>query len=288
MLLQATYSQKGLGISLAAKRIDNLDFRSDRNATFNNLTLNFLPPQTKQHTYRLATLFPYATQPLGEFGIQGEIMYKLKRGSALGGKYGTNITANYSRLSGIDTVHTADPLEGYTSSFADFDPKTVYFQDINIEISRKFSKKWKGTLNYLYIVYSKSLFKQLTGFNTTEQVKSHVVIADITYKIKPKNTLRMEFQHAHTKQEFGSWAMILAEYTLAPHWFVAVFDEYNYGNAIESQRLHYYSAQVGYNWGEYRIAGGYGRQRAGVLCVGGVCRVVPAANGFNLTVSGTF
>ncbi|MCB9235128.1 MAG: hypothetical protein H6581_25965 [Bacteroidia bacterium] len=287
LLVQGSYSRKGLGISVAAKRIDNLDFRSDRGATFNNLTINFLPPQTKQHTYRLATLFPYATQPLGEFGIQAEVIYNIKKGSKLGGKYGTSITANYSRLNGLVKTPAIDPTDGYTTGFLDLTPQP-YFQDINVEISRKFNAHWKGSFTYLYILYDHQLFHQLTGFDASTQVKSHVTILDVSYKVKPKQTLRMEFQHALAKQEFGSWAMVLAEYTIAPHWFIAAYDEYNYGNAVPEKRLHYYSFTGGYNWGQYRLSAGYGRQRAGVLCVGGVCRVVPAANGFNLTVSGSF
>ncbi|MEM7041068.1 MAG: DUF6029 family protein, partial [Bacteroidota bacterium] len=68
IFVQASYAKKGLGVSVQWKRIDNMDFRSDRGAAVNNLNTNFLPPQTRQHTYRLATLFPWATQPLGEWG----------------------------------------------------------------------------------------------------------------------------------------------------------------------------------------------------------------------------
>ena len=61
--LQTSYSQKGLGIVLAAKRNDNFSFRSDRTEGLQNLLINYLPALTKQHTYNLlATLYPYATQ----------------------------------------------------------------------------------------------------------------------------------------------------------------------------------------------------------------------------------
>lgn len=287
MLLQASYSKKGLGISVQAKRIDNMDFRSDRSATFNNLNLNFLPPQTKQHTYRLATLFPYATQPLGEWGFQAEILYKLKRGSMLGGKYGTNVTFNFSRIHGLDKVATVDPFENYTASFFGMTDKP-FFQDINIDISHKFSKKFKASLNLLHINYEENLFKQLTGFTTTEDVVADVQIVDMSYQLKKKHTLRMELQHALTQQEFGSWAMALVEYSFAPHFFVAVFDEYNYGNADPELQIHYFTGKAGYIWKTYRLELGYGRQRAGVLCVGGVCRIVPASNGATLSLTGSF
>lgn len=286
-LLQASYSRKGLGISVQAKRIDNMDFRSDRAATFNNLNLNFLAPQTKQHTYRLATLFPWATQPLGEWGFQAEVLYKIKKGTPLGGKYGTSITANFSRVHGLRRDSVADPFEGYSTELFGMTEKP-YFQDINVEIAHKFNKKWKAALTLLHFNYDEVLFKALTGFTSTEDVTADVQILDVSYRVKKKQTLRMEFQHSYTQQEFGSWAMILAEYTIAPRFFIAVFDEYNYGNADENLRLHYFSGNAGMNWKTYRISLGYGRQRAGVLCVGGVCRIVPASNGATISISGTF
>ncbi len=40
--------------------------------------------------------------------------------------------------------------------------------------------------------------------------------------------------------------------------------------------------------GSTRIAVGYGKKRAGIFCVGGVCKEVPSSNGFNLTISSSF
>ncbi len=287
LLVQASYARKGLGISVQAKRIDNMDFRSDRSATFNNLNLNFLAPQTKQHTYRLATLFPWATQPLGEWATQLEVAYKIKKGTTLGGKYGTSLTFNFSRIHGLDKVATVDPWEGYTADFFGMTDKPL-FQDINLEIYHKFSKRFKATLNLLHFNYEEVLFRQLTGFNTTEDVTADVQILDMSYKLKKKHTLRWELQHAYTQQEFGSWAMALVEYSIAPRYFIAVFDEYNYGNADPNLRLHYFSGTAGVNYKTFRFQLGYGRQRAGVLCVGGVCRIVPASNGATLSVTGSF
>lgn len=287
LLLQASYARKGLGVSFTAKRIDNMDFRSDRTATFNNLNLNFLPPQTKQHTYRLATLFPYATQPLGEAGFQLEVFYKIPKETLLGGKYGTTISLNISRIHGLNkTPDTLDPDMGYVTEPLGLGE--LFFQDINLEITHKFSPGFKASFTHLMFNYEKTLFKALTGLISTHDVSAQVDVLEMSFKVKSKHNLRTELQHVFTKQEFGSWAMVLGEYTVAPHWFVAVFDEYNYGNYDPNKRIHYFSGQAGYLLDNFRIAAGYGRQRAGVLCVGGVCRFVPASNGFTLSVSGTF
>jgi hypothetical protein len=55
-----------------------MDFRSDRAVTGNRLLINYLPAVNRQQTYRLATLYPYATQPLGEMGGSAEIYYNFK------------------------------------------------------------------------------------------------------------------------------------------------------------------------------------------------------------------
>lgn len=287
MLVQLNYSTKGFGVSLTGKRIDNMDFRAERSATFNNLTINYLPAITKQHTYRLPTLFPYATQPLGELGYQGEIFYKIKKGSKIGGKYGTQVTLNASLIYGLDKQAVTDPFEGYTTTFMGT-TELPFFRDINIELNRTISPKLKGSVMYMNVFYEKDKFKELTGFNTTHEVHANVGVLDVTYKWKPKHIFRTEVQGCFTQQEFGSWAYALLEYNYSTHWFVAVFDEYNYGNAEEEKRLHYFTGQVGYMWDTFRITAGYGRQRAGVLCVGGVCRQVPASNGFQFSIYGTF
>jgi hypothetical protein len=45
---------------------------------------------------------------------------------------------------------------------------------------------------------------------------------------------------------------------------------------------------VAYNNDANRIQLSYGKQRAGVVCVGGVCRVVPASNGFTISITTSF
>jgi hypothetical protein len=116
LLINATYSQKGIGIYISAKRVDNMSFRSDRNAALNNLQINYIPSITKNHTYSLAAMYPYATQANGEVGFQSEIIYNFDRGSSLGGKYGTNITINFSHVNSLKKTPTANS-KAYKSYF---------------------------------------------------------------------------------------------------------------------------------------------------------------------------
>jgi len=284
--LRGAYSRKGLSVIFAAKRIDNMNFRSDRNATINDATLSFLPAITKAHTYRLPTLYPYATQPNGEIGGQIDVIYKIPKGSKLGGKYGTKIHLNYARINGIDTTHVISGRTYEVPFFGEF--RKNYFQDFNVEISRKFNKKYTGILKYINLTYDKNVIELGAPNLGADTVKAHIIIHEGRYKFNRKHSLRWELQHMSTKEDLGSWAMALLEYSISPHWFFNLSDEWNYGNPDEGRRVHYYNVGFAYILKANRLSLSYGKQRAGLLCVGGICRVVPASNGFTFSYSTSF
>jgi hypothetical protein len=117
-----------LGISLQAKRVENFDFRSDRNAQGNDLLLNFIPMLNKQHTYALpASIYPYAVQANSELGWQADVNFTTPKW--LKKKYATTVNLNFSMVSALDTTPTGDRY-GYTSSAFDFGKQ--YYMDANI------------------------------------------------------------------------------------------------------------------------------------------------------------
>ncbi|NNC86424.1 MAG: hypothetical protein HKN75_10110 [Bacteroidia bacterium] len=285
LLLSATYTKKGIGFVVSAKRMDNMDFRSDRTAQGNNLNINYLPALTKIKTYRLSTLYPYATQPNGEMGLQSEFFYKIKRGTPLGGKYGTKVSFNFTSIHNIDTTwNVPNDTMGYESDFFALGDEK-YYQDFSVEVEKKFSMKSKLITEVLYFVYDKDVIQGLSGFG---KIHSNIVTLDFEYKFNNKHSLRTELQHLYTEQDMQSWAFVLAEWSISPNWFISAFDEYNYGNDIEDDRIHYLNTAVAYVKKANRISLGYGKQREGLLCVGGICRNVPASNGFTLSVSSSF
>jgi hypothetical protein len=288
LIITTGYAGSGFGISAGVKRIDNFDFRSNRNAALNDLLINYLPPMTPQHTYRLATLYPYATQPTGEMGAQVDVFYNAKEGSWLGGKYGTNFTLNYSRINGIQkqAVTGPDSAKGYNSDFFAVGENT-YYQNMSVEVSKKISPKVKTNWSYIFIEADNEILR-ITNNLDVKTIYAHIAVADIAWKFKPKNTLRFEAQNLYTQQDNGSWAMALIEYQMGSNFFFAVYDEYNYGNKIESLKVHYLGASAGYTKGTVRVTLNGGRQRAGVFCVGGVCRFVPASSGVSMSVAASF
>ncbi len=291
LLVNAAYSQKGLGIFVSAKRIDNMSFRSDRTANLKDLNINYLPDVSKNHTYALSAMYPYATQSNGEVGFQTEITYKIKKKSLLGGKYGTNLSLNFSQANSLDKKAIAEGIEigqkgtlGYTSDYFSIGDE-IYYQDFSFQIDKKVNKKFKFSAVYQNQIFNFDVVRGKPGY---ENVYTNIGVFDITYKIKRKHSIRLELQGLMTEQDMGDWAMALVEYTISPHWFFSVSDQYNYGNDHEELRIHYYSSAFGYKKNATRLQFGYGKQREGVVCVGGICRTVPASNGFSFSLNSSF
>lgn len=281
LLINASYFKSGFTASLNIKRIDNFDFRSDRTATGNDLLINYLPSLSINYTNRLFSLYPYVTQPLGEFGTQGEISYNFKKKTKLGGKYGTFISANYTRIHDIERHQLDSPLQ-YESGLFDISDKVLY-QAFSIEISKKFNKRLKNKLIYQYFESDNSVLL-VADFKGT--IAGHITVLETNYKISSNQSLKLELQSLLTSQDQGDWATLQLEYTIFRKWFINFLDDYNYGNP--NGAIHYATVGGGFHKGSTRIIMSYGRQRAGVLCVGGICRLVPATNGFSLSLSKSF
>ncbi len=281
--MSVSYSKTGFGLVFTANRYDNFSFRSDRNATSNNLFINSVPTIVPIHAYSLETIYPYAVHPTNEMGGSAEIFVKFKRKSFLGGKYGTLLSLDFVHVRSIQKTPTFDGT-GYTSRF--FMPgKTVFYQEIGAKLEKKISRKIKLKAKYLNLRYNKDIVQGLVGYGT---IYANIGILDLTYRFTYTKALRTELQMLHTKQDMGSWAMIFAEYSVSPHWYFTVYDQYNYGNPHVEKRVHYYDLSVTYVHEGSRISIGYGRHREGIICVGGVCRNMPASNGFTFSVSTTF
>jgi hypothetical protein len=294
-MLSATYATKGFGMYAMFKRYDNMSYKSNRAVTANGLDINFLPPNTETHTYMLTSMYPYNTQPNGEIGFQLQLNYKVPKKSKLGGKYGMGIAINYSQVNDIvkdpvsvpgtdSTAIGAAGTDGWTSPFFKFGDR-IYWQDLTLAIDKKFSKKFKGIFTYMYQTYD---IATLEGHTGEPAVLSHIGVVELTYKFTSKHALRGELQGLWSQQDKGDWAALLLEYTISPNWFFSVSNQYNYGNPENDKRLNYYTGSFGYTHETTRISITYGRQREGIVCVGGVCRAVPASSGFYVTISSNF
>lgn len=289
-LLSVTYASRGLSAYIQAKRSDNMSFRSDRMVDAESISsfINHLPAFTMTQTYALAAMYPYATQPDGEWAFQAEIGYKFKRGTALGGKYGTEVRLTSSYISALDRnvpegADKNDPYPGSDNFGAAFwKIGSLNYADLNFEIKKKVSKNVSLTLFYLFQKYNQEVIEG-HGVNGA-MVTANTFVLEGQWKMAKKTQLRWEVQYLTTKQDRGDWISGLVELSLAPHWMITVSDTYNLGTT----KTNYYEGLITYNYKANRFSFGYGRTRAGFNCSGGVCRLVPATRGFNLSYSYNF
>ena len=285
-MLSASYSRKGMSALLQAKRSEYMSFRSRRSMSGTSSFINHLPAFTHDQTYALAAQYPYATQLDGEWAFQAEFGYSFKKGSTLGGKYGTKVKFNVSHVRGInDDYEIKNPVasdrlmgsDGYKSSF--FKMGETYYQDIDVQIEKRFTRDFLLNFMYMNERYNMTVIEGHGGM-----IESNIFIADGKYKFSPKLTLRCELQYQFCEGDDGDWAFGLAELSWAPHWMFTVSDMWNCGET----KVHYYQALVTYSLKSHRIQAGYGRTDAGFNCSGGVCRWVPATRGFTFSYNYSF
>jgi hypothetical protein len=258
-MFSGSYSQRGLSLLLQGRRSENMSFRSRRTQMGISSTINHLPAFTQDHTYALAALYPYATQLAGgEWAWQAEAGYNFKRHTPIGGLYGMNAKLNLSHVR----------WEG-----------TTYYQDFDVQLSRRLSRDFKLTVMYMNQRYNKTVVEGEGGM-----VHSNIFIGDGLYQLARKVRLRGEVQYLTTADDAGDWCFGLLELSVAPRWLFTVSDLWNNGDT----NTHYYQGLVTYSTGSHRLQAGYGRTRAGYNCSGGICRFVPATKGFTMSYNYNF
>lgn len=274
-LLELGYNYKGLGIFLAGRRLEWMQSQVYRGSNNLDNTLNYIPAMSMQYTYLLTNLHPftpqigniYPSQTLsGEIGGQADVYYLFRKGSALGGKRGMKVHANFA---------TYYALKDGSGSF---EAQNLLFRDFNIDL-----EKWIGRDFKLSLLYSMQEWNPSYGERKATYL-SHIFVADMLYKFNSKYSLRWELQYLLTEDDQKDWLAALVEFNVAPRWSIFASDMYNYGKTD----VHYYNGGISYAQSNTRLQLSYGRNKAGYICSGGVCRPIEAYTGFNFTMTISF
>lgn len=283
-MISTSYSKPGMSFFLQAKRSDNMAYRSRRSQSLSAAFINSLPPFAYQHTYALAAMYPYATQMApGEYALQGAFAYSFKRGTAMGGKYGTKFKLNASYICGIDRDLVSEnkaELPGtdwyvpHSEGIGD-----IYYTDINLQMEKRVTRDFNLNLMYMFQKYNKTVVEGHGGM-----INSNIFVAEGKYKFSKKLTLRAELQYLQTHDDQKDWCYGLAELSVAPYLMFTVSDQWNHGDT----HLHYYMGAITGTYKGSRLMVSYGRTRAGYNCSGGVCRYVPASRGFQIAYTYNF
>ena len=294
MQVNLGYAEKGLGVNYTFRRLENFNFYADREAQgneFNDQVLNYVPALTKQQDYLLTNIYVYNAQPglliepgeqrAGEVGSQVDVYYSIKKESTLGGKYGTKIAANFSYWSGLDAEYNV-ANRFYEADFIGSGPRL--FRDINVEVKKRWTKKISSVFTFQDVIVDKGV-SQGGPVGVQGDIHATVGIAEGTYRFENSKSMRLALQHLWSKDDRKNWAGATLEYNFNSNIGLYASDSYNYGGEGE---IHYYNFGGSYSKGRTRVSLNYGRQRGGLICVGGVCRVVPESNGLSASINVSF
>ena len=270
-LVELGYYYKGFSFSGQFRELDHMGTLLSLYGNGTGNTLNYLPALTRQYTYMLANLNPYQVNVEGEIGGQVDVYYTWRNPSNRHRYW--NFHANYS------TFYTRN-----LSQTASSDRHELLWRDANFDIERQWNRTWKTT-----ILYSFQEWNPYHGAKHRTYV-SNIFVADVTCKISKKSSLRAEVQYLLSDEYEGDWVAGLLEYNLAPRWSIFFQDMYNLDATAANnyEKINYYSGGFSYTMSRTRIQLSYGRNRAGYICSGGVCRYSPAYTGVNLAITSSF
>ena len=268
--INSGYTKNNFGATVTLRAISNMTFTSDREGEFASLApVNYVPALTKQHDELTSNIYVYSAQTKAETGFQSDLYYTIKKGTKLGGKYGTKISANVSCYNTL-----GDSADIFSIG------KKRNFSDANIEIKKKWNKTLEMTLSYQNIFYKASVIQAVSH----DDVVANVIAAGVLYKFAAKKSLRVKLEHLSSKTDQGNWASALTEFSFSTPYAFFASDLYNYGTT----KNHYYNLGASVTKKSTRFSMAFGKQRAGLFCVGGVCRFVPASYGFTASLTTSF
>lgn len=310
-LLNASFSGKRIGSNITLRKLRNMEFRASRTSQGTDQLLNYLPALTPQHHYALQNIYAYAARGaysfgdvisqkrvvnVGEIGAEGDMFINFPKKSKLGGKYGMKLSINASQYYGLDFRHPQPPKADFEQgayldklNYKEFTPGSLLFRDIGFEIEKTFSKSFKGLVTYSYTNWRGGIIQ--AGDPFAPYTIANFLALDGTYKIDKKHSVQMDVQHLWAARDFqsrGNWAGGTIEANFAPLLSVYLSDQWNYGNETKDSRIHYYTVGSAATYKTARLSLAYGRQRDGLLCVGGVCRLVPKSSGFTASFNYSF
>jgi len=291
LLVNLGYNKGNFGSSVNLRRMENMTFYSDRKLAgnqYNKGVINYIPALTKQYDFSLQNIYVYQAQGginwfekrNGEIGGQYDFYYDFVEGSTLGGKYGTHLAVNGSYWGGLKSTYdfTNNELE---DEFLKFGEK--YYSDIAVEIRKNWTSTFQTITMYMNQYYNAPVLE-----GKFDDVKTDIVSVEGLYNFSETSSVRLQLQNMWASADKGDWAAALLEYVPNTMFSIYLTDMYNYGNSNAESRVHYYSVGGSFSKGATRIAVNYGRQRGGLMCVGGVCRYVPESNGVTLNLTTNF
>ncbi|MEP7323058.1 MAG: DUF6029 family protein [Saprospiraceae bacterium] len=246
------YSKPRWGFSLEGKHTKYFGLRTRPQESGNNGLIHFIPPMARQNSYRLLSFYPPATQDLSELALQGELRISLKSD--------WDLTLHQS------TINTLDHQKLY--------------REYLIESSSRKDDQYTLITGIQWREYNQEVYE---GKPKALLVKTITPYIDFSKQLDEVRSWRLDIEYMFSKQDQGSWANVLIEYSIAPLWVFSISDMYNI-KPVSGDKHNYYTAGFVYNKEATRVGFSFVRQRSGIVCSGGICRYEPAFNGIKFSL----
>ena len=170
----------------------------------------------------------------------------------------------------------------------------LYVRDFNASISRKLNKRWKAKYTFYHFDVNTQTTPVTTDYKGSVNANIHVL--ETQWKVKPKQSLRTEIQGLWVGEDKDNPDLLQDKATgprcswntpgrptgLSACWTnttLATTTRPAHPLRLRCGGLHQWTPQA---------ERGYGKRREGIFCIGGVCRAVPASNGFEVTFTSSF
>ena len=256
------YAKKGLAVNLTGKRTENFLMRTSPNEKLLNGMLNWQPIVARIRPQRLMARYTPASQDLSEIAGGADVLISPNEK--------LDVTLTYTH------INTLKDVKLYREAYA--------------EVQYRTEDHWIVMGGVQYMQYNQELYQVKPNYPIVEAITP---FAEVTYRITPKKSIRIEGEYQHTEQDFGSWAYLLLEYNIAPRWAFTLADMYNIeprkaGIKTGEKGQHYPYVFMAYTQGPHRFTLAYVKQTEGINCAGGVCRYEPAFSGVRVGVTSSF
>ena len=255
------FARAKYGINLSAKRTENFMMRTSPNEQLLKGLYNWQPIIAQIRPQRLIARYTPPSQDLSELATSANVF--------LTPNDNMSFNLSYTHINSL----AGDTL--YREALIDAEIRSI--ENVILHFGAQ------------YLVYNQSLYQQKVK-SSYPNVIAFTPYLELIYKMGKQRSIRTELQYMNTKQDYGSWAFGLLEFSLASRWSFAVSDMYNIAPNYKhvSKDHHYPNVFVARTVGPHRFTAQYVKQVEGINCTGGVCRYEPAFSGFKVGVISTF
>ena len=259
-----------VGLLFEYKDYDALLFR-------NNDGIDYIVPPAviRDHSFSLLNRHPHQLDTDDEVGFQTEVTWVTERLGGMNPHLGlTSFVANWNRTRNQDDEDLGN-----------------YFDDRYVEMEQEVGES-------VTLIAGLSYQKSLGSTGSDDPFRRlWTPVFDLRYRIGDQYSLHTQYEHQHDRSDlFGEFdtEFFILEFARSPYVTFGLIVEHTNKSKLQLERLAESDTDfVGGSldlslMGNNELRLFYGTRNAGFICVGGVCRLEPAFDGFEMSLMSRF